>query len=159
MKQKKPFFFPKDKGLAWRRLRRKKRYKNFLSAGKEYSNFFIKDKWRKRDPSPWKEKQGSLEQKKILSDDARRESCAREEQTQRDREQCTRLIRAASSVKREGERKEKREKGKKKLSLESIAFIIRESRDNEKATRVFTRVRWKIHLIHGVLFNKNKTRY
>lgn len=76
----------------------------------------------------------------VLPDDARRESCAREEQTQRDREQCTRLIRAASSVKREGERKEKREKGKKKLSLESIAFIIRESRDNEKATRVFTRV-------------------
>lgn len=53
----------------------------------------------------------------------------------------------ASFARRKEKRKEKREeeKGKrgkkekeKKLSLESIAFIIRESHDNEKATRAFT---------------------
>lgn len=78
-------------------------------------------------------------EQKLLSDDAR---VIHARSKHRDREQCTRFIRAASSAaeKRKGEKKEKEEKQKrkkkKKLSLESIAFIIRESHDNEKVPHV-----------------------
>lgn len=58
-----------------------------------------------------KRKTGSLEQK-LLSDDATRELCTRRSK-HRDREQCTRFIRAEEGEKKGKERRRKRKKGKK----------------------------------------------
>lgn len=85
-----------------------------------------------------KRETGSLEQK-LLSDDATGELYTREANTVIGNSVHASFARPHRCRGRRKERKrEKKKKGKgKKLS---IAFIIRESHDNEKATRVFTRV-------------------
>lgn len=85
-----------------------------------------------------KRETGSLEQK-LLSDDATGELYTREANTVIGNSVHASFARRHRCRGRRKERKrEKKKKGKgKKLS---IAFIIRESHDNEKATRVFTRV-------------------
>lgn len=85
-----------------------------------------------------KRETGSLEQK-LLSDDATGELYTREANTVIGNSVHASFARPHRCRGRRKERKrEKKKKGKgKKLS---IAFIIRESHDNEKTTRVFTRV-------------------
>lgn len=88
-----------------------------------------------------KRETGSLEQK-LLSDDATGELYTREANTVIGNSVHASFARPHRCRGRRKERKrEKKKKGKgKKGKKLSIAFIIRESHDNEKATRVFTRV-------------------